>query len=448
MVDVLPDIPRILTAIAEWSACVVYLSLYARTVQLWRLLTSVFGGLALLTAVQIIAGMLPVSLWIPGMISAVAAIALTLWVGTGCSPTQVAHLMLRAFILAEFIASLAWQLVVYFFYSPIPNDPGNPESLLRPVPFTMQLVIYAIILVIVRQLETRNFSGDTPFVLELRDLWTPFFITIITFTFSNLSFLTTATPFSGRLGPEIFYIRTLVDLVGFAALYAHHERVSQIRTALELRSIQSSLNAQHSQYLQSKADIEEISRAHHDLKHQIAVIRAELDPDSLASHFEQLEASINDIGQHYHSGNAVLDVILTAKGRTCTARGINFTVVADGALLTGMSSMDIATLFGNALDNAIEASAFVTDPAQRMIQVLLRRQGEMVLIRVANNFSGEISRNEDGSLATRKADRVHHGFGVKSIRYTARKYDGEVTTRFDGNRFILTVLLPGTQLSA
>ncbi len=40
---------------------------------------------------------------------------------------------------------------------------------------------------------------------------------------NNLSFVSTNTPFSGSMGQEIFYIRTLVDRCGFAILYAQQE---------------------------------------------------------------------------------------------------------------------------------------------------------------------------------------------------------------------------------
>ena len=65
----------------------------------------------------------------------------------------------------------------------------------------------------------------------------------------------------------------------------------------------------------------------------------------------------------------VLDVILTAKERACADRGITFTAVADGSLLSGMSSMDIASLFGNALDNAIEATSKLPKYEQRLIKL-------------------------------------------------------------------------------
>ena len=101
-----------------------------------------------------------------------------------------------------------------------------------------------------------------------------------------------------------------------------------------------------------------------------------MDPEHAAAGFEQLEAiRVAQVSAQQHSGNPVLDVILTTKMRTCADRGITLTAVADGKLLEGMSSMDIASLFGNALDNAIEATSKLPDPQQRLIQARAVRAG-------------------------------------------------------------------------
>ena len=237
-----------------------------------------------------------------------------------------------------------------------------------------------------------------------------------------------------------------MDLAGYAILFAQFERIQQSATERELASIQASLDAQHHQYLAAKQDMEQVARAHHDLKHQVEAIRAELDPGRAAASFAELESSIEQIGQRYHSGNAVLDVILTTKGRTCAAAGINFTAVADGALLGSMSSMDITTLFGNALDNAIEASRRIDDPAKRLIKLALFRRGQMVIIRVDNWFDGRLNTDAGGRLTTIKPDTVRHGWGVKSIQWTARKYGGQAVTDVADHWFTLTVLLPSTNV--
>ena len=163
-------------------------------------------------------------------------------------------------------------------------------------------------------------QGALP-ILRVSDLASGVLIGIAIFALSNLSFVSTATPFSGRAGWEVFYIRTLVDLAGYAILFAQFKRIQQSATERELASIQASLDAQQHQYLAAKEDMEQVARAHHDLKHQVEAIRAELDPGRAAASFAELESSIEQIGQQYHSGNPVLDVILTTIKPDTVRRG-------------------------------------------------------------------------------------------------------------------------------
>ncbi len=139
----------------------------------------------------------------------------------------------------------------------------------------------------------------------------------------------------------------------------------------------------------------------------------------------------------------LLDVILTTKERTCADRGITFTAVADGSLLSGMSSMDIASLFGNALDNAIEATSKLPKREQRLIKLALYEQNRFIVIRVENYYDSRLKKDAEGNLRTTKRDDQHrHGFGVKSIRHIAQQYGGEVTIRTEDHWFVLTALIP------
>lgn len=106
--------------------------------------------------------------------------------------------------------------------------------------------------------------------------------------------------------------------------------------------------------------------------------------------------------------------------------------------------MDIATLFGNALDNAIEASRRVPDPDRRLIKLALFQRGQMTVIRVENWFDGHLNTDAGGRLTTIKQDTVRHGWGVKSIQWTARHYGGQAITQVENHRFTLTILLPST----
>ena len=186
-----------------------------------------------------------VGLWIPGMLGAFCLMAASIHLLSRLDLVSTWHLTFRAFILAEFIASLQWQLSVFF---------TSRRDIYSFPMLTIMLCSFALLLTVWALLERRNITHDEPLALDKSDLWIGFFITVVTFSMSNLSFVSTSTPFSGRLGPEIFYIRTLVDLCGLAALYAQNERIIQMRTTAELTSIHAMLDAQHNQYLQSKAD--------------------------------------------------------------------------------------------------------------------------------------------------------------------------------------------------
>ena len=446
MLESLPDIPRLFTALAEWGAALVYVTAIARAsshdpsparpVPRWRLALAAAGGLPAFAITQELLGRAPLSLWVPGMVLAFAVWG-TIRIGTTMDWRWVTHTSARAFVVAELAASLAWQVVVYFHATAL---------IWRPEALGGFTAIAAACLGTVHYCERRVLRQGALPALRRGDLVAALVIGVAVFALSNLSFVSTQTPFSGRAGLEVFYIRTLVDLGGYAILFAQFERIQQSAMERELASIQASLEAQHHQYLSARADMEQVARAHHDLKHQVAAIRAELDPGRAAASFEELESQIAQIGQHYHSGHPVLDVILTAKGKVCSAEGITFTVVADGSLLAGMSSMDIATLFGNALDNAIEASRRVGEPSKRLIKLALFQRGRMLVLRVDNWFDGQLRTDAGGRLTTIKANAMRHGWGVKSIQWTARKYGGQAVTRARDHWFTLTVLLPSTTL--
>ncbi len=430
----LPDIPRLYTAICEWLACMTYLAVIYRRVSRPRATAVSIVGLAALNALQYLDGAMPLWLWLFGMALAFAGMYLIVLFGSGCGKREGLYITACAFVLAELVASLHWQLVTFV---------GVRDTIWYDWRSLVTLAVtYAACFMLAWFVERGNFTVDEPTSVTVQLAVGTIAITIVTFAMSNLSFVSTNTPFSGSVGQEIFYIRTLVDLCGFVLLYAQQEQARRLEAHHELASINAQLESQHQEYLASKENIESLGRLAHDLKHQIAALRAEVDPEHVAAGFEQLEASVAEYSAQQHSGNPVLDVILTTKTRTCAEHGITFTAVADGKLLSGMSSMDIASLFGNALDNAIEATRKLPDPQQRLIRLALYEQGRFTMIRVENYYDSTLRKDTAGNLRTTKRDASRHGFGVKSIRHIATQYGGEVTIRTEDHWFTLTVLIP------
>ena len=227
---------------------------------------------------------------------------------------------------------------------------------------------------------------------------------------ASLCLVTKNTPFSGQYSFEIANIRTLVDLAGIAMLYAHLVQCSQTKMRRELETIQNVLQNQYQQYKQSRESVDLINYKYHDLKHQIAVLRSEQDPDKRNAFLNQMEEEIKQYELQNKTGNHVLDTILTSKSLYCNKHGITLTSVADGSLLEFMDTMDICSIFGNALDNAIECE----------LKFRIKR----------------------GGLATKKKEKMFHGYGIKSIKYTVDKYGGAVHIDAEKQWFDLKILIP------
>lgn len=240
--NALPDIPRLCTGICEWLACVVYLLVIYRRVPLRRTIAVGLIGLPAMIAIQYFDGVMPIWFWIIGMLLAFAGMWAIILFGAGTGKREGMYIAARAFVLAELVASLHWQLVMFL------NLGENPE---RAQLFSLLLLVvtYAACFTVAWLIERGNFANDAPTVATAQLAIGTGAITIVTFAMSNLSFVSTNTPFSGTVGQEVFYIRTLVDFCGFAILHAQQEQARRMEASAELASINAQLESQHQEYL-------------------------------------------------------------------------------------------------------------------------------------------------------------------------------------------------------
>lgn len=193
------------------------------------------------------------------------------------------------------------------------------------------------------------------------------------------------------------------------------------------------------QYELSKETIDVINLKCHDIKHLIREIGQNkgIPPDTV----KEIENSVSVYDAAIHTGNEVLDIILTEKSLRCYKNKITFSCVADGARLAFMEDTDVYTLFGNALDNSIEAVMRVEDGEKRVIGLTVRAVGNMTALNIHNSYEGTLV-FEKGLPKTTKADELFHGYGMKSIKLIVEKYGGNLTVTAKNNIFNLDILFP------
>lgn len=437
METIYQDIPRFYTALAEWGACVIYICLIKKRFN--NKITVALSTLFLVAQIALLVptGDLPTVWWIPCMVAAALLMYLFIYTVGNVHSITAAYLCARAFLIAEFTASFQWQLDCYL------NARVDVEHFVF-AKIVMLVVIYTAIFVLVAFMEKPLMNPKYLNKITYKEFIAVIAIVAVAFTFSNLSFIWKNTPFSSGFRSDIFNIRTLFDLAGMTILYAYQSRVCELMAESEIVTMDSMLKSQYNQYRNYQESIDLINMKYHDLKHQIAGLRAETDIDKRTEWLDAMEDDIRGFESVTNTGNKVLDTIIAGKIMHGQKYDIKFTCVIDGKLLEFMHVTDICTIFGNAIDNAIENVVMIKDIEKRIIHVTVSAKNKFVLIQFQNYC--EVKPNEDKRgirlFESSKADKRNHGFGLKSIQYTVDKYDGTMKAGMNKDWFELTILIP------
>ena len=244
-----------------------------------------------------------------------------------------------------------------------------------------------------------------------------------------------------KVDPGAALFNIVVQFYCITLLYLQSALFKKSSMRKELETIQLLWHQQKGQYQLSKETIELINHKCHDLKHQVQAIRAVKDEKERETYLEKIEKSVQIYSAIVRTGNEILDTILTEKSLICENSGIHINCVADGSLLAFMNPVDLYTLFGNALDNAIEAVRKLESKEKRVIDIMLYERQSFLMLQIVNPMCGEV-KFEDGLPLTTKAKNGYHGYGMKSMLHTIQKYEGHLTTEVKNGCFYFNVMLP------
>ena len=244
-----------------------------------------------------------------------------------------------------------------------------------------------------------------------------------------------------KVDPGAALFNIVLQFYCITLLYLQSALFKKSSMRKELETIQLLWHQQKGQYQLSKETIELINHKCHDLKHQVQAIRAVKDEKERETYLEKIEKSVQIYSAIVRTGNEILDTILTEKSLICENSGIHINCVADGSLLAFMNPVDLYTLFGNALDNAIEAVRKLESKEKRVIDIMLYERQSFLMLQIVNPMCGEV-KFEDGLPLTTKAKNGYHGYGMKSMLQTIQKYEGHLTTEVKNGCFYFNVMLP------
>lgn len=166
--------------------------------------------------------------------------------------------------------------------------------------------------------------------------------------------------------------------------------------------------------------------------------------DELVTYLESIDKSTNQIEFRVNTGIEVLDAIISTKIKLAEEQGIR--VKVDITLQSGLAldMVDVTTLVGNLLDNAIEASTKVVKAGHdAVIDVSISNEmSTQLMISVENPMIGKL-KEKDGVILTSKTEG-DHGIGLGQIDAIVKKYDGFVMRKTEEGSFATYVRIPLT----
>jgi len=231
------------------------------------------------------------------------------------------------------------------------------------------------------------------------------------------------------------------ELYCLTILYLQNSLFGKSAMHHELETMNILWQQQKEQFYISKESIAFINYKCHDLKHQIAALKSIASTEEYDKHIRELQENVNIYDSVIHTENEALNTVLTEKCMYCERQQIMINCVVDGKKMDFIDPVDLYTIMGNALDNAIESVEKIMDKEKRIIDVLICVKQNFLTISITNPIEQAISFAEDMPISTKKKNG-YHGFGLKSIKNTAKKYGGLFSVKVQNGCFSLYILFP------
>lgn len=244
---------------------------------------------------------------------------------------------------------------------------------------------------------------------------------------------------------NLWIIRPPLILCCIAGLCLQYGLLALRNAREENQLLERFMRKEQKQYEITRNSMDLINMKAHDLKHQITLMKATGRCDG--AELAEIESAIAQYASSSNTGCKPLDAILTEKQLLCRTCGIEAAVMAQGESLAFLQPADIASLFGNLLDNAIEYERAVEPASRRCISLNVAEKNGFVYIRV-ENYCPTRPEMYNGLPVTSKADKTRHGFGLRSVQYITEKYGGTMHIGAEGDLFVVSLLIPVPRVPA
>lgn len=193
-------------------------------------------------------------------------------------------------------------------------------------------------------------------------------------------------------------------------------------------------------YLELEESYEQSRRLIHDMKNHFLILKnyeQQKNYEGIRDYLMEVEKSYKETTIHSWTGNHIVDLIIEQKHKLAKGKGIEYQVNIVPVQSWNLNDSELCSLFGNLLDNAIEACEKIEN-GDKTIWIEVKKQGQLLFIKVENTIS-EIPIMRNNRPISNKTDNKNHGYGVKNVDRIIKKYDGEILYQVKNNVFQVNI---------
>lgn len=198
---------------------------------------------------------------------------------------------------------------------------------------------------------------------------------------------------------------------------------------------------QREQYKMMTENIASTNAARHDLRHHISVIKsyADLgDAEALQKYLSDYQQTLDESADALYCQNNAVNAIVRHYASMAKGLGIKLDIDIDVPHKLGISDLDLSVIFGNCMENAIEACTRMANTSSRYIRIKTRLEGHTFAFVIINSFDGKVMKADNQFLSRKRSGT---GIGISSVSAAAKKYGGTAEIEATENEFWVSVML-------
>ncbi|MEG0576884.1 MAG: ATP-binding protein [Bacilli bacterium] len=207
---------------------------------------------------------------------------------------------------------------------------------------------------------------------------------------------------------------------------------------------QEHIKLQSQYYFDLKNNLADFKQIIHDYKNHYQVIYTALINGNLSlaeKTMKKLDIEYDKMKMKFDTGIEILDIILSDKLKMAKKYNILLEYMGEATLIDFMQDFEIITIFGNILDNAIEAN-IATKSSNKFIKLHIYNVKEMILIKLINSCENKLEYSKEILKSSKSNDR---GIGMINVRNAIERYDGDFTIAIENEVCTTLISVPSLE---